>query len=404
MQQKIDEVHGRGVVILETYEGTVDGLSVFRCGAAHCLHRWETTASSVANGGTGCGVCNQLKYRIEELQSAVDKRHRPGVIAIEPTSAFLSDMTHFVCLKEGCGFDWWAETRYVVSSGYGCRRCSGHEQLSKEQVQERINEFHGPDRIKIVVYTGKVTEKAKFRCLVDPSHGTWSARSRQVYESSGCPTCAGKARHSHESVQEVIDRRVGKNVIRLVDYGGTTGATSEFLCLDEACGATWFIRANGVMRTSGCPACAHNGGYDQTKPGMFYVWMASCGNDNWILKFGVTNVSVESRMVGARRFGTDTTLLYASEFGDGRIAREIEKLAKSWRSDAGGDLPVPSVQEWFVDAFNLDPCDPVQRAHVDGITESFLCESRTMAIEIAERLESEARRRGLGDFDLRLVG
>ena len=78
-----------------------------------------------------------------------------------------------------------------------------------------------------------------------------------------------------------------------------------------------------------CPSCA-NHGYDQSKPGYFYLFRYELSSHIPVYKYGITNrlVKIRSKEHIAGIKGVKSKMIYEWYFNDGSIPKNMEKYIK----------------------------------------------------------------------------
>lgn len=308
----LEALDGRGIDLV-AYAGTLEGQSKFRCLVDG--YEWNTTADSVVRG-TGCIRCAGIEQKTYE---EVSEEMLAKNICVTRYAGNVRGKSTLMCTVDGCGYTWDATVSSVRSLKGGCKRCSNRENLTKEQVDERLE---GRD-IKMTRYAGVlVLRKSSFLCTKLMCGHEWSTTAQSVLTGTGCQKCAGTLQLTGE---DVVARLTNRNVELLV-YGGAIKARSTFRCRE--CGNAWTTNAGSVLGGSGCPVCAKCG-FDTTKEAEFYIYKISSDGRTYV-GFGITT-DMEGRgrahaaefkkrdATGERLFSYKTT---------GVIAQEYEAIVK----------------------------------------------------------------------------
>lgn len=269
----LEAIDGRGITLLE-YAGSSTGLSKFQCQVDG--HEWVTTASSVMHG-TGCLRCSgRLQKTLDEVVAEMLVKN----IKVVRYAGTVSGMSDLACTVDGCGYTWKASVSSAKYLKGGCTRCSNRENLTKEQVDERLL---GRD-IKMTRYSGRaVLHKSSFLCTKPGCGHEWDTIAQSVLRGSGCQKCAGNLQLTPENV--VV--RLAARGIDLVEYGGKLKARSKLKCCK--CGLAWETNVDSVINANcGCPSCAKSS-FNPNKEATLYAYRIQARHTDY-LGFGISNV------------------------------------------------------------------------------------------------------------------
>jgi len=214
----------------------------------------------------------------------------------------LGKKTSFRCTS-GHVFD--AQPRSPLS-GNGCPHCAGQSPLSKEIVNERI-ENRG---IELVGEYINARTKTEFLC--NNGH-KWTTTPDSVCRGHGCPFCDNQARLSKEDLER---RLVGRNIEVASDYLGSQKKTI-FRC---GCGWQWSNSPSKILSGRGCPVCA-NYGFNPDNPAWEYAFIR-----NDYIKYGITN-DLSRRLNEHRKHG-EINLVHERYREKGQLALDWENYIK----------------------------------------------------------------------------
>ena len=166
-------------------------------------HEWEAKPSSIKNNGTWCPVCAAAKsgewrkLDIEEMRQIAAER---GGKCLSTEYVNVNTKLLWECAK---GHRWKA-TPNTVRAGNWCRKCSGLEPLTLEEMQEIAAEHGGK-----CLSTEYVNTSTKLLWQCEKGH-QWEATPDNVKQGHWCPRCAGVARLTIEDMHELAASFGGK--------------------------------------------------------------------------------------------------------------------------------------------------------------------------------------------------
>lgn len=252
---------GRDVILVGEYINA-STKSEFTC----CYgHSWEARPGCVLSGD-GCPHCSgRAKLSID----IVNDRLISIVSDARLTGEYVNALTksEFKCSK---GHFWHALPSNVMK-GHGCPECLT---MTKQAVNEKIKGFG----VELSSDWNGYREKSKFKC--ENGH-EWVGFLSNVMRSKGCARCHGHARHTKESVNDLLKSQ-GRTV-RQIDECKYAKPKNEFTCEK---GHIWMALLDNILSGKGCPHCY--GVKD-----CIYVWQSEgeIFNDKNVYKIGVTKTS-----------------------------------------------------------------------------------------------------------------
>lgn len=93
--------------------------------------------------------------------------------------------------------------------------------------------------------------KMWFQCLID--NYKWKTRFTNISSNNtGCPMCGRNIKHSNKSVDKSL---IGRNIKRVGKYKNST-TTMGWKCLNKNCNHKWTTSYGNIMSGSGCPECS----------------------------------------------------------------------------------------------------------------------------------------------------
>jgi hypothetical protein len=155
--------------------------------------------------------------------------------------------------------------------GHGCPECL---RSTEGEINERIKSFG----VELIGDWNGYRGKSKFKCK---NGHEWVGFLSNVMRSRGCARCHGHARHTKESVNELLKSQ-GRTV-RQIDECKYAKSKNVFKCEK---GHTWMALPDNILSGKGCPHCY--GVKD-----CIYVWQSEgeIFNDKNVYKIGVTKTS-----------------------------------------------------------------------------------------------------------------
>ena len=202
-----------------------------------------------------------------------------------------------------------------------------------------------PDTLeKIPLHPSRVAPHSNLRAnwiCADCKYG-YAASFAYRMNGQGCPACAGKRVHvgvndlaslEPDIASEWHPTRNGS--LSPKDFTQYSGKEVWWECEERH---EWPapIASRTNMR-SGCPSCAETG-YRPERAGMLYLLTHQTHQAR---KFGITNFAAKTlRLVRLQRAGWEVLLTLQNR--DGSVAKDVEKMVKSWIRD---ELKLPQVLE-----------------------------------------------------------
>jgi Zn finger protein HypA/HybF involved in hydrogenase expression len=182
---KVLEETKRNIIMLGEYINNATG-TLFKC--LVCGHEWPARPNNILTG-YGCPECNNRRKKLSEEEQQQKKEefnlkivHRNMALIGEYISAHTK--TLFKCLV--CDWEWDSKPN-AISNGNGCPCCANQLDLSKEIVNQRLEDANRT--VRLVGEYIKTQEKSLFECLVCGYQ--WPAKPGNVlYNNSGCPCCS----------------------------------------------------------------------------------------------------------------------------------------------------------------------------------------------------------------------
>lgn len=213
-----------------------------------CGFEFETRLSHLINRKR-CPRCHG-KWRDKDMfQNESNKRHNSEYEILEFTNGNLPvKIKHKIC---GFIFD---QIGHRHLRGDGCFNCYGNKKMSKDEIIEKSKKIW-KDEYEILSKDINYSEKSKFRHKVCGYEYDQMVYSHLL--GSGCPKCAGNAKHTKQSVQEK------SNLIHNYEYkilSDPIGSKSKLRILHLSCGNEFSQVLSDHLSGCGCINCATSKG------------------------------------------------------------------------------------------------------------------------------------------------
>lgn len=161
------------------------------CKCLECDYEWYPLPDNLFHGH-GCTQCSGI---LPLTNHDVDARLIGRKVKRLDDYVSMSTMMSWLCLEEGCGFQWQSAARNVVGSkGSNCPKCGGSLPLTNADVDARLKPLNIQ---RIGNYTNNRTP-IEFECMNSDCHYRWVASPGRITRGeTGCPQCnIGKSQRS----------------------------------------------------------------------------------------------------------------------------------------------------------------------------------------------------------------
>jgi Zn ribbon nucleic-acid-binding protein len=196
-------------------------------------------------------------------------------------------------------------------SGSVCPSCSG---FINKSIQKHGSKYD----YSLVEYT-KNNEKVKIICK---EHGIFEQIPSYHLRGSECPSCVNKIK-TETFISKAIQKHGSKYDYSLVDFKKTK-TKLKIICPEHG---VFEQSPKRYLGGQACPHCSGGGGFDQSKPAIFYILKV---NDQDIWKIGITNRTLSKRYSKSER--ELFTVLSTTKFKNGVEALQLEtKLKKQYK-------------------------------------------------------------------------
>lgn len=352
-----------------------------------CEHSWNGRVSHRTFTGAGCPSCsgnvvhsdgrNSMKNTHPHLAAEFHPT-KNGKITPENVKAGTGRKVWWFCQE--CNHEWKVAGSNRVSQNSGCPSCAGKavhidgRNSFANMLPELAIEWHPAKNQNLTPELVTVGSNKSIWWICDCCEHEWKTRiSHRTGVGSDCPACMGKAvhkdgrnsmRNTHpELASEFHPSKNGK----LTPDNLIAGTAKPIWWICSKCEKQW--KTKGTTRTSkggsNCPSCAQ-GGFDQTKPAVYYCMEISGPDGVWWYKGGIAaNASKRLQQIqqslNSVNFPLQVKLVDELKFDIGTEARELE--TNLLRID---DIRAHTVEK-FEGAYELFNVNPVTYAKTNSM-------------------------------------
>lgn len=181
----------------------------------------------------------------EEFLKEVQERN-PTVNVL---GKYINSHTKILCECKKCGFKWDISPSHLVYDIRKCPKCSGRYK-TQEDFEKQV--FQINPNIQVIGKYINSNTKISFKCKI--CHHEWIARPNSILDGTGCPSCAGNIKLTHE---EFLDR-MNKNKPNIEILGKYVNCKTKILCKCKICNFEWETVPMVLNKEKhGCPSCAN---------------------------------------------------------------------------------------------------------------------------------------------------
>ena len=187
-KDRIDQINSlENILFLSWVDGYKNGHSKANVKCSKDGFEWESSVSSLVNGGTGCPQCSGMRRwtadeRIEQINKLENIRF------VSWFDGYQTRMSKAVVTCRVHDFSWAASVNNLIN-GQGCPQCGGVRRWTTE---ERIEQINSLDNIEFVSWSSEYKNhrsKANVRCTID--NFVWSSKIDNLVNCGRrCPKCA----------------------------------------------------------------------------------------------------------------------------------------------------------------------------------------------------------------------
>lgn len=210
--------------------------------------------------------------------------------------------------------------------------CSQSPKLSSRQREIIISRKCSLEGYKFIKFVdGYKNLKSKFEYICQTHGIQTSTYTNFIHGNARCSECGGSKKKSDEDASNTVVTlcdEVGYKFLGFIN--GYKNNNSKFKYECPIHGIHTASYNNFVNKNSRCPCCSISG-YDQSKPGYFYIFKYQMGNLPVVYKYGITNRNPTKRSGEHIRglTGVLTKCVYTRKFKDGCIPKKMESNIKS---------------------------------------------------------------------------
>lgn len=351
-----------------------------------CEHSWSGRISHRTSAGAGCPCCSGNDVH-SDGRNSMKNTHPKLALEFHPSKnqnmtpdnvkAGTGRKVWWFCQE--CNHEWKVAGSNRVSQNSGCPSCAGKvvhidgrnsiATLMPELIDEWNLDNKGKDLSKLTIGSNKMALWACQKC----NHNFKCRINHRTLSGVGCPVCAGKAVHEDgrnsmrqthpELAKEFHPTKNGK----LTPDNIITGTAKRLWWICSKCEKQW--KTKGTTRVSkggsNCPSCA-KGGFDQTKPAVYYC-MEIIGPDGvWWYKGGIA-ADANKRLLQIQQslnsgnLPLEVKLVDELKFDFGTEARELETELLRIESIRAHTI------EKFTGSFELFNVNPIAYARANSM-------------------------------------
>jgi hypothetical protein len=350
-----------------------------------CKHSWNARVDHRTRLGAGCPVCsgndvhsdgrNSMKNTHPDLALEFHPT-KNGKMTPENVKAGTGKKVCWICQK--CKHEWNVAASSRVSKNSGCPSCAGKavhidgRNSLANVLPELAIEWHPTKNDNLTPASTLVGSSKGIWWVCDCCEHEWRTKvSHRTGIGSDCPACAGKAVHKdgHNSMKNTHPELTSefhptKNG-KMTPDNLIAGTAKKVWWICNTCQKEW--KTTGSTRTGGsnCPSCA-TGGFDQTKPAVYYCMEISGLDGVWWYKGGIAadaskRLQQIQQSLNSGNFPLEVKLVDELKFDIGTDARELETILL--RID---NIRVHTVEK-FEGSFELFNVNPVAYAKTNSM-------------------------------------
>lgn len=313
-----------------------------------CEHSWSGRISHRTSTGAGCPCCsgndvhsdgrNSMRNTHPKLASEFHPSKNQNMTP-DNVKAGTGRRIWWIC--QDCDYEWKVAGSNRVSQNSGCPVCAG-KAVHTDGRNSFANvlpglaiEWHPTRNQNLTPNRVTVGSNKSIWWICDCCEHEWRTKiSHRTGVGSDCPACAGKAVHidGRNSMRKThpelaIEFHPSKNG-KMTPDNLIAGTAKRVWWICNACEQEW--KTTGSTRTGGsnCPSCA-TGGFDQTKPAVYYCMEISGPDGVWWYKGGIAadaskRLQQIQQSLNSGNFPLQVKLVDELKFDIGTEARELE--------------------------------------------------------------------------------
>ena len=162
---------------------------------------------------------------------------------------YINSHTKIHCECKICNFKWDVTPAHLIHNVRKCPKCTGRYK-TQEDFEKQVSQINS----NIQVLGSYVNSKTKicFKCNI--CEHEWFAIPTSVLDGTGCPSCAGNIKLTHE---EFVNR-LNKKKPNIAILGKYVNCKTKVLCRCKICNYEWETTPFVLNKEKhGCPSCAN---------------------------------------------------------------------------------------------------------------------------------------------------
>ncbi len=295
---------------------------------------FESQKGNLVNGNVPCGCSKFPKWRPFQVEIIARR------LCVEMDYEFLGFPDGYKNSKSkfeyNCPVHGKQKVSYdsFVNQGSRCPECGIDSQKDKlrnpeaETITKELCDVEGYEFLGFHDGYKNAFSKFSYNC---PVHGKQTASYNDfVNGGSRCPSCGGTKKKTLEEAETIVKELCVEMDYQFLGFpDGYKNQRSKFSYICPTHGKQSVSYTNFVNIGNRCPSCA-NYGYDQSKPGYFYLFRYELSSQIPVYKFGITNrlTKIRSNEHIAGIKDVKSKMIYEWYFDDGSIPKNMEKYIK----------------------------------------------------------------------------
>lgn len=162
---------------------------------------------------------------------------------------YINSHTKILCECKICGFKWEASPGHLIYNLRKCPKCVGRYKTT-EDFKRQVSQINS--NIEVLGDYNNSKTKIRFKCKV--CNHEWSAVPTSILDGTGCPSCAGNVKLTHEEFLS----RMSKIKPTIEILGKYVNCHTKVLCRCKICDYEWNVVPLTLNKEQhGCPRCSH---------------------------------------------------------------------------------------------------------------------------------------------------
>lgn len=261
--QKVTEAAREIGASISPYKYTIASETYVPLCCQMCGHVWSSLFGNLVNHKKGCPSCaGNLPIPQKIAEERVTEALNMLGFNFAPFEYSTSKKTRIALTCTNCGTAKKNLVTYdsIVSGKTGCNVCSGVERLTKEQARKKLNTKLCEKHISFADFNWDTAKNTRIDCKCLLCGYAWDASfSNLMYGSTGCPSCAGNLKISHEEkCERLFECAAQKNLqfLEPIAEANLKDTKTKTKCL--TCNYRWYPSYHSLIyQGSGCPNCAN---------------------------------------------------------------------------------------------------------------------------------------------------